>query len=151
RRPVTDQTQVLEREVAVAPVDRAKRGLRLKHGLLLLGYCTMTTGQVACWTTCWLTDPSSSVLKPPRPRLPTTIRSTSAPRSSSASAGSPWTATASTCNDGRSSFTLASASSATSCPRRRKESNTTGSSGTTPGPYSAGGTAQADTMCSSVS
>src|SRR4029453_2867967 len=33
---------------------------------------TTTTGQTACSTAAWLTDPSSSSEKPPRPRDPTT-------------------------------------------------------------------------------
>jgi transposase len=38
---------------------------------------TTTTGQTACRTAAWLTDPSSSSEKPPRPRDPTTSRSAS--------------------------------------------------------------------------
>jgi hypothetical protein len=34
-RPVTDQPQILEREIAVAPADRAKRRISVKQGRLL--------------------------------------------------------------------------------------------------------------------
>ena len=33
---------------------------------------TTRTGQAAWWRTCWLTEPSSSPVNPPRPRAPTT-------------------------------------------------------------------------------
>jgi hypothetical protein len=52
-------------------------------------YLTTVTGQRAWWTHCWLTDPSSSSLKPPRPREPTTSRSASADISTSTWAGGP--------------------------------------------------------------
>ena len=48
---------------------------------------TTTTGQTACSTAAWLTDPSSSSEKPPRPRDPTTSRSASTDSLTSASAG----------------------------------------------------------------
>ena len=53
---------------------------------------TTTTGQVAWWTTCWLTDPSMSPANPPRPRLPTTRRVAPAAVSSSVRADGPSTA-----------------------------------------------------------
>lgn len=55
-----------------------------------------TTGPYPWWTTCELTEPSRSFLKPPAPREPTTIMSASAAAFSSSSAGTPriaWTAT----------------------------------------------------------
>ena len=60
------------------------------------GWRTTTTGHGAWSTTCWLTDPSSRPLKPPRPREPTTTRSASEHCSSTAVAPLPTAATGST-------------------------------------------------------
>ena len=43
----------------------------------------ITTGQAAWWAHCWLTEPSSSPAKPPRPREPTTRSSASRDSSTS--------------------------------------------------------------------
>ena len=48
-----------------------------------------TTGQAACATTCWLTEPSSMPAKPPCPRDPTTSRSAPWDMSISTLAGFP--------------------------------------------------------------
>ena len=54
------------------------------------GWAT-STGQWACWTSAWLTEPSSSPAKPPRPREPTTTqrRRRRWPRSSACSGRRP--------------------------------------------------------------
>ena len=74
-----------------------------------------TTGQRACWVTWVLTEPSSSRLKPPAPREPTTSMSASAAALRSASAGSATTARTVT-DDGRDSGpTFSSALLVSSC------------------------------------
>src|SRR5690606_26446102 len=47
------------------------------------------TGHTAWWSTAWLVEPSSSPAKPPRPRDPTTTRSTAVENSASRAAALP--------------------------------------------------------------
>jgi hypothetical protein len=77
------------------PHDRVQREVRSRAELsgrragsaFVITGGTTVTGQTACSTTAWLTEPRSSSVKPPRPLDPTTRRSAPAESSTSASAG----------------------------------------------------------------
>ena len=109
---------------------------------LSLGSRTTITGQGAWWTTCWLTEPSRRLAKPPRPRLPTTRRSASRASCSRTSAACPSTAMPSHCRAGCRRLTTAIDSRTTSSAPSRNTSITDASTpGESPPAYAAGGPA----------
>src|ERR1700722_9139911 len=84
---------------------------------------TTTTGQDACCTQCWLTEPSSASANPPCPRLPTTSKSASADASSSTWAAWPWATRARTGTSlaGSRVLLIASATIFSALSRKSKE------------------------------
>jgi hypothetical protein len=79
---------------------------------------TTTTGQVARWTTLWLTDPSNRPAKPPWPRDPTTSRLASWVAPSSTAAVPAGTTSGSTGTTRQNVSALAIADSSTARPTR---------------------------------
>src|SRR5207248_10595828 len=61
---------------------------------------TTSTGQGACCTQCWLTEPSNTPARVPCPRLPTTSNCAPRAASSSTCAGCPCTTRGTTCTGG---------------------------------------------------